>query len=582
MILWRGSKTGARDSRIARVFRVRYTCAVKPLKFPFSTLAITLLALSGCGQKPTAPAPPASAAQTDSAKTFAATAAHLDTGGDLYLYLRTEEVLGGLAREMDDWKDFLLQAAGADIPEPREKIEAWYQLVKRSVLDTGVANLRAFGLSGIELEPGLNRMRSMSYCGDVADRGLLWNLGGRPAPHPIAELDFLPDTTAYAAVMDFDPLVLWTFVEKVMKDIPDEQVRKQADMLPAMAQIWIGMTPKELFESIDSGISIVVTADESATMDIPIENRKITLPRSAAAVLIRVKNDKLYDLIVTKLEETIGPMMPITKSEKDGVRLAAIKVPDEGGGIPFKPVIARFGDYVAIASTNDLAMQLARKGPNLPPLMKDTPAFQRFAKLEKLEANSLVYLTERGSNILRTLQMSSFDAAALPPAYRPKIEQIYDLFSQKYIFSLGRIEKDGISSTMYSPGGSKQMIATVMVVPAAILAAIAVPAVSESLNVAKATQALAELRQIEETMKLFEADHNIAVGTVILPGDLEPYIPATSPLGKRLRTEPFADLLGNAYPELIAGSPPHIPAATAATYQKQTNRGFWGVYAPAE
>lgn len=550
------------------------------VKHPASPLVAALaftLALCGCEKKVATPPPPAKSA---AAQTFDATAAHLDTGGDFYLYLRTEEVFGNIASEMDEWKESILQMAGPDLPMPREEIDKWYALARKTVIDTGIVNLRAFGMSGIEIEPGLNRMKSMIYCGDVADRGLLWNLGGHPAPHPIAALDFLPDTTAYAAFMDFDPLVLWNFIQRTLNDIPDPDLQKQAAMGPAVAQIWFGMTPKELFESLDAEVGLVVTTDQTETMEVPFQQAIVKLPRAAGALLIRVKDDKLYNLIVAKLEETIGRMMPVTKTGKEGVRLATIQTPTAGSPIPLEPVVARFGDYVAIATAPALVMQLARKGDHLPGLLRDAPAFQRFAKLEKLEANSFGYLSERGSSLIRTLQLSPLeDNPQVPAAMRPRIEQLYSFFSQKYMFSLGRVEKDGLSSTIYSPNGSKQLVATAMLLPAALVA-IAVPNIDLAMKTARSTQSLQELREIEQAMKLLEADRNVPAGTVIAPADLESYIPPNTPLGRRLRAEPFVDLLGNPYPELQAGSPPHVPAATAATYQKQTNRGFWGAYAP--
>ncbi|MGH8046018.1 MAG: hypothetical protein ACREKL_02120, partial [Chthoniobacterales bacterium] len=68
----------------------------------------------------------------------------------------------------------------------------------------------------------------------------------------------------------------------------------------------------------------------------------------------------------------------------------------------------------------------------------------------------------------------------------------------------------------------------------------------------------------------------------IMPADLEPYISADTALGKRLRAQPFVDSEGHVYPDFIAGSPPHVPAATADAFASQTKRGYWGQYAPQD
>jgi len=456
-----------------------------------STLALMVLlaGFSGCGKK-TSSGPVLNPA---SAKTFDAVETHLDSGGDFYLYLRTEQVLAEVPAAMDEWKAALVESAGKDLPLPPEQIDAYYAVARKAFLDLGLTQLRAFGMSGIELEPGLSRMRAIAYSGDEASRGLLWRLGGVDAPHPFDALDFLPATTAYAGFADFDPAVLWAFIQQIVATIPDPKVQAQAKGLPAMAEGLLGMPLADLFASLDKEWGFVIVADEKETMTVPLgKGAATTMPRAAAALLIRVNDDKLYNLLATKVEGTIGAMMPVKKAEANGVRSVTVQLPDSG--LPLAPTIARFGKFVAIATNGDIVQQLARTGATPPALMKDTPAFQRFAKLEKMEGNSFAYLSERGADILRTFQLQSFQTEPMPPALKAQVEKLYGEFSQKFVFSIGRLEKDGYATTSYSANGSKQLVAAAAIVPAAIIAAIAVPAVFEAKAKAAEAQAAAKAR----------------------------------------------------------------------------------------
>jgi hypothetical protein len=430
-----------------------------------------LSSFNGCGKKAAAPR----AADPESTRTFDKVGSYLDQGGDIYLYLRTEQVFDRVPAAMDEWKTALSAAAGQDLPMTPEQVDVVFDFAQKAVMDTGILQLRAVGLSGIKMEEGLSRAKTVAYSGERTQPGLLWRMGGKDAPHPIAALDFLPATTAYAAFCDFDPKVVWEFVQQIASEIPDPQVQAQVQTLPVMAEQALGMSLSDLLASIDTEFGVVITADESETMTVPISNSAMEMPRVAIAVLIRVNDDKLYDMITGKVEAALGPMAPMTKSDVGGVRMLSAQVPETG--FPIKPTIARFGKYLVIATSDELVKQLARTGPEHPALLKDTEEFKRFARLEKMEANAFAYLTERGAGMLRRLQLHSFESDSdIPATLKPNVEKLYDLFSQKFFFALGRLEKDAFVTTAYSDKGSDQMVAAVAIVPVAIAAAVAVPA----------------------------------------------------------------------------------------------------------
>ncbi len=537
-------------------------------------LLAAVLPFTACNKKKVEVAAPVN---PQSAKTFDAAGAYLETGGDFYFYLRTEQVLEGIPAAMDEWKTALVGAMGDKLPLPPEEVDAYYNAIRKTVVDTGVTQLRAFGMSGIEIEQGVTRARSIFLTGELTNPGLLWRLGGRRAPHAIAPLDFLPATTVYAGYSDFDPAVLWAFVQQVMKDIPNPALQQQADQMTAMSTQMLGLPLAELLASLDSEMGFVITADESRTMTVPIDGKPLVLPSAAAALLVRVKDDKLYNLIVRKLDESIGVQMPLQKSDADGLRLAVVPVPPNEQ-IPLSPAVGYFGNFVVISSSDELVRQLARKGPNPPALMKDTPEFQKFAKREKMEANALAYLSERGAAILRDVQMSSMNAD-IPPALQPNMKKLYDLFSQKFFFSLGRTEKDGFSSVIYSSQGATQMVAVAAIIPVAIGGALAVPAITAAQQKDEATKMLGEIKQIAVALQQYELDNAPPEGTVIPAAALADYIGESTDLGLRLKSSPpFVDGLGNPYPDLVAGSKPHVSPLTAARFPKLTAKGFWGEF----
>lgn len=451
--------------------------------FPIFASAVAIALFSACERKPDSSK--AASLNPASAKTFDAAAEHLDAGGDFYFYVRTEEILDRVPSFLDEWKTAFVALASKE-GGPSDQIEAWYAVGRKALLDTGLTQIRAFGVSGLQLEPGLSRTRSVLLFDEAAKSGALWKLTGNRPPHPLDALDMLPATTVYTAFSDFDAAALYAYVMEIFESLPDAAIRAQAQQLPAMAEMMLGMPPAEFFASLGSEIGFVVTADESSTMTIPAGSAPMELPKMAVAILFRVTDDKLYDLLTTKIDETIGRMLKPTKSDENGVRSTTIPVPVQG--LPIAPTIARFGDYTVIATSPEIVTALARK-ISPPPLLKDTPAFKRFASLEKMEGNGFGYLSETGSAILRKFQMNSLDAEGdVPVEFRQNIEKLYELFSQRFVFSIARNGKDSATSVMYSPNGSQQMVAAVAVVPAAVVAAVAMPGIA-------ALKAQAELQE---------------------------------------------------------------------------------------
>lgn len=453
---------------------------MKHLSVLASLLAIAIL--SACEKKPDSSK--AAALNPESAKTFDATAAYLDAGGDFYVYIRTEEILNRVPAYLDEWKNAAVALTTRE-GGSADPIEAWYAVGRKALLDTGLLQIRSFGMSCIQLEPELSRTRSVLLLDEAAKSGSLWKLTGNRPPHPLDALDILPDSTVYTAFTDVDMQAFYSWLLEIAESLPDPAARAQVQQLPAMAEMALGMPPAEFFASLGSEIGFVITADESATMTIPAGGTPMELPKMAAAILFRVNDDKLYNLLSAKLDESVGRMLKLTKSDENGVRSTTVPLPVQG--LPVAPTIARFGNYTVIATSPEIVTALARK-VSPPPLLKDSTAFRRFASFEKMDGNGFAYLSETGSSILRRIQMNSLNADGdFPPEFRQPFEKLYGFASQRFVFTITRNEKDAATSVMYSPNGSRQMVAAAAILPAAAVAAVAMPGIA-AMNAQAALQ----------------------------------------------------------------------------------------------
>ena len=172
---------------------------------------LALLAVTGCKQEqapPTGPktsTPPAGVSAEKNS--FAQVTSKLDAGGDLYLYVSTEQWLAGVAEKVGAWRGFL--DAIPDVkPEDRENLNHAFGLVTNLLQQSGIQDVSGLGMSSIARETNFYHSKIVlhHYPGKGSD--FLWNMCGQK-PHALDGLNLLPATTALANFSDLDVPLFW-------------------------------------------------------------------------------------------------------------------------------------------------------------------------------------------------------------------------------------------------------------------------------------------------------------------------------------------------------------------------------------
>ena len=167
------------------------------------------VALTGCKKEsaPTAlPQKPGAAIQSAEPNSFAQVTSQLDPGGNLYVYLGTEQWLAGMSGKIAASQGLL--AALPDVkPQDRENLTRLLTVVTNLIQNSGVEDVSGFGMSSIARETNYyhSKLALHHYAGKGS--GLLWNAFGQKT-HPLAALNLLPTTTAMAAFTDLDAPLL--------------------------------------------------------------------------------------------------------------------------------------------------------------------------------------------------------------------------------------------------------------------------------------------------------------------------------------------------------------------------------------
>src|SRR5438874_1175568 len=129
--------------------------------------------------------------QTSAVKnSFQEVTSHLDPGGNLYVYLSTEEWLTGLSAQIAQVRDVVNAVPDTSAADKKNATLA-FGVLANLVKQSGVEEISGFGMSSVAVEKGLYHSKAMLHHYRGNNTGYLWSMFGKQ-PHALEGLDLLP------------------------------------------------------------------------------------------------------------------------------------------------------------------------------------------------------------------------------------------------------------------------------------------------------------------------------------------------------------------------------------------------------
>ena len=427
---------------------------------------------------------------------FDQVAARLETGGAFYGYMSTAQWFKKLEQTVVGLQEMAV-ASGDLGGDDLEAVQKGFAIALRVINDCGLRGMSGIGVSSVEIAPGVYRNRTFIHHFPGQGTGYFWQIGGG-RPHPLAILRMLPDTTVLAASSDLDIPMLWKWVSgEISRSGFDEATTAFENWRNGLAAM--GVDLDQQIASLGGEIGLILTLDPTQEIEIPGPT-PVKVAEPALALLIRVKDLSLFDLIKSKTEGFLTVL-------EDGAvkRMGGMKLP-----VPFvtvQPTVVQTGEFLIICSNNRLANSIlaATKGEKL---LVDTEAFAQIADGIPLEGNSFTFVSPE---LRRTIQKAQ--AAVLsgtPDMTASQLATFQKLFGQDrdfFIYSVSQHAEDGWLSVGKSTVNAGQaVLMQAAIVPAAIMAGVALPAFTKARGKAQGVACMSNLRQIGLGLAMFQAD----------------------------------------------------------------------------
>ncbi len=275
--------------------------------------------------------------------TFWETTKKLDHGGEAFAYLHAEKITAAVLQFITQLEKSL---PPAEAGEQASRTQA-FALINGMFKSYGLEEISGLGFSSFTLKPGLHRNRLVIHHRPGRNKGLIWNIAGRAA-HDLSEFDMLANDTAMAFVADYDIEKMIRWVSEQGMKMSGQQMGQGLDVMK-MGLASAGIDYDRVLKSYGGRMGFILTLDPEKRISIPVGNSQISIPEPGMAILLKVNDTYLFDLIK-------GKTVPGGQSKfKDEAGLKKITFPRLPMPFPLEPVIAQKGEWLIAATIGSVA-----------------------------------------------------------------------------------------------------------------------------------------------------------------------------------------------------------------------------------
>ena len=452
---------------------------------------------------------------------FQAVTARLDAGGDLYLYLSTEQLLEGLSGKFSAWRQLF-----ASLPdtsgEQREQISKAFDLITALVKDSGIEDVSGLGVSSIATETNFYHSKVFLHHYPSRGTGFLWKLCGQQ-PHALAGLDMLPSNTALATFSDLDVPLFWSEIRKQVGQAGIPQAEEFLNKLPDRFEQATGLKWDAVLGSLGGEFGLVITLDDSKMIPVPLPTTQgLEVPEPGLMIVAKVKDDTIFN----RLDEMLKKMSPqLIVVDKPDLKMRTMPVPLPLP-IQLRPTVATSGGYLFIATTDGMIQEVLAAKSGQKPGLKSSEEFKHLAKDVLEQGNQFTFVSQRFARTLMQIQRQVLEMnAKTDPAQKQLLESLLqpDRVAMSYCVS-ANTDEGWLSVGNGNQHPTKVFLATAVAVPAGMLAAVAIPNFVKAREVSQRNACINNLRQINAAKQQWALEKGMPATAMPSQDDLKPYL----------------------------------------------------------
>ena len=326
--------------------------------------------------------------------------AKLDKGGNFYLYLSTEQALTGLSGKIAGFSNMMGCMPGMTDAQ-NQTIGKVVTVATACLKDSGIEQISGVGMSSIAREPGFYYGKVIVHHYPGQNAGAIWSMLGK-APHPLAELDLLPESTVLATFSDLDVPLVWNNVHKHLELLEIPAVTDAMQNWPAQFHKMTGLDFDDVLASLGGNYGVIFTLDEQKKVTLPIPGSPMEIPSPGLAIVAKVNSDVIFNRIDALCKS--NPL--VVRVDTADLRMRTMNIP-----IPLpvelRPSIARSGDYLLLATSDTLVQEILAVKAGKAKGFKSTAEFAKLSQGIPEEGNNFSLVANRFVKAMMQIQQQS-------------------------------------------------------------------------------------------------------------------------------------------------------------------------------
>ncbi len=467
------------------------------------------------------------------AELFHATAAELDTGGDLFVYFEAENVFANLMAKIDEIVNIITRH------EPEAKTA---QDVVRRINDflsaEGFHEFAGYGLSSKPLGDGNYLVKSFVARRPNAPAPRCWRmLGGEP--RELSVLGMIPRDTAFLLSFDIRPGDFWAFVQQTVLGIAGtdayKSMRAGLDELKRAQNVEVDA----LIASLSGEVAFAIQLSRDENVRIPLGKNSLEIPSPSALVTLGVKDGTLMSAF---LDQVRKGTVPAKETTVEGVHVyLGPAMPDSP--VPLQFAVAETDGFFLLASHPKVivaAISAMKRGDGI----KSDPAFASLMARVPRQNNGVSYVDERFNRTVVDIQVAQLREQNDDGVGAEIMGKIMGWFPMGSALSVRIMKPNGFQSQTVGPTGGKELVMAMAAMPIGMMAGIALPSFLQVRATAHEKVLINTLRIIDAAKEQWAMENNKDDGAQVTEEDIAPYLRPGSvnlPPGHTLRINPIGE-----------------------------------------
>jgi hypothetical protein len=279
----------------------------------------------------------------------------------------------------------------------------------------------------------------------------------------------IPENTEAFGFFDFDLAVFWGGISKELTATGIPKITSSLQQLPAEIQAVAGMSLDDLLESLGDQIGFIVTLDSQKTAPISMGAAVAVIPGPAAALVLKVTNDKIFD----RLDAIFSANSDVEKTDQPDLKLRVMKGKEPTDYLT--PTLARYGDYIILSSSDTLVRGIVDANTGKSQGIKTSAEFNALSAGMPDKGNSAVYISKLFQSTVAELQTRYNESQpTVDEPTRRILASLSRLSSEIASYKVSGTTADGWASTAKTTKDLNDILGAMLTIPAEALAQAAI------------------------------------------------------------------------------------------------------------